>query len=115
MSHDPDQIIFEIPTAEEHAEHKEHDESAIVFMATFLALMVFFFIGAAIVEKFKPPVGHETGYTILLGMLISYLFWIKYGPAKEEAFKFSHEAFFNFYLPPVIFNSGFNMRKKKFF
>lgn len=109
--------ILEVPplSHEEHLVHEGHDESAHVFLATFIALMVFFFVGAGIVEKFKPAVGHETGTTILLGMLCSYCFWQMYGTSKAKAFTFSHEAFFDFYLPPVIFNSGFNMRKKKFF
>lgn len=66
-------------------------------------------------ETYKPKIGHETGATILLGMIISYIFWLSYGNAQNETFKFSQTAFFEFFLPPVIFNSGYNMRKKKFF
>jgi NhaP-type Na+/H+ or K+/H+ antiporter len=37
---------------------------------------------------------------------------------KDEhiaTFKFSEIVFFDFLLPPIIFNSGYNMRQKKFF
>lgn len=75
--------------------HKEgHDESHLIFLASFIALMVCFFVGQGAVEKYKPAVGHETGATIVLGMLCSVVFWYMYGSSKEQAFKFSHEAFF---------------------
>ena len=48
-------------------------------------------------------------------MAIALMFWFMYDNHKKEQFEFSASAFFNFFLPPVIFNSGFNMRKKKFF
>jgi solute carrier family 9 (sodium/hydrogen exchanger), member 6/7 len=84
-------------------------------LVVFLFLMFFFYVGAAIIEKYKPKVGHETGATIILGMLISYIFWIVYGNTQRKNFEFSQTVFFEFFLPPVIFNSGYNMRKKKFF
>jgi solute carrier family 9 (sodium/hydrogen exchanger), member 6/7 len=30
-------------------------------------------------------------------------------------YTFKQSIFFDFFLPPIIFNSGFNMRRKKFF
>lgn len=69
---------------------KHHDNHAqTYFLVSFIFLMLFFYFGAAIMERYKPRVGHETGATIALGMLISYLFWIKYGNDMREGFKFS--------------------------
>jgi NhaP-type Na+/H+ or K+/H+ antiporter len=99
-----------------HGSHEANDEHAkTLFLMAFIFLMLFFFVGAAIVEKHKPVVGHETGVTIFVGMIISYLFWLGYGNEQRHAFQFSQTAFFEFFLPPVIFNSGYTMRKKKFF
>jgi len=102
------------PMAEVYEEHHDHEAST-VFLVVFLFLMFFFYVGAAIIEKYKPKVGHETGATIILGMLISYIFWMVYGNTQRKNFEFSQTVFFEFFLPPVIFNSGYNMRKKKFF
>lgn len=77
--------------------------------------MLFFFVCSAIIEKYKPKIGHETGLTIILGIVISLIIFACVGDKVEESFKFSQGLFFNFFLPPIIFNSGFNMRKKKFF
>jgi sodium/hydrogen exchanger-like protein 6/7/sodium/hydrogen exchanger 8 len=86
-----------------------------VFITVFLLLTFLFFIFMSLIEKYKPKVGHETGITILLGMGASYLFWLYYGNERQRGFQFSANVFFEFFLPPVIFNSGYNLRKKQFF
>jgi len=50
-----------------------------------------------------------------LGIVLSFLLWFTLGESHVKQFEFSHEVFFNFFLPPIIFNSGYNMRKRKFF
>jgi sodium/hydrogen exchanger-like protein 6/7/sodium/hydrogen exchanger 8 len=55
--------------------------------------------------------------TILLGLVWS-VFWYYYAGHSEgilKTFEFSHSAFFDFLLPPIIYNSGFNMKRKSFF
>lgn len=77
--------------------------------------MLFFFVGSAIIEKLKPRYGHETGYTIIFGVVISLIIYASVNDRVANTFQFSSNLFFNFFLPPIIFNSGFTMRKKKFF
>lgn len=38
-----------------------------------------------------------------------------FGHARSDVYKFKQDLFFDFLLPPIILNSGFNMRRKKFF
>ncbi len=58
------------------------EEKHVIFLACFLAIMVIFFLWATFFEKYKPKVGHETGTTILLGMFISWLFWLAFGDSN---------------------------------
>ena len=79
------------------------------------AMMVLFFIGAGIVEKYKPPVCHETGLVLLCGIAFSFIYYAAKGSSERDVFRFSQGVFFDFFLPPIIINSGYNMRRKKFF
>jgi len=81
----------------------------------FSVLMMFFFFGCALIEKYKPKYGHETGYTIILGIIFSLILYAIEGDSLADTFQFKQGLFFNIFLPPIIFNSGFNMQKKMFF
>lgn len=37
--------------------------------------MMFFFVVAALVEKHKPQFGHQTGATVVLGIIWSFTFY----------------------------------------
>jgi len=62
------QLLQEIPVV-------ESETDKIIFLVTFTFMILFFFIVGAIGEKYKPKVGHETTYTVLLGLLISLILW----------------------------------------
>ena len=77
--------------------------------------MLFFFVMSAIIEKYKPQYGHETCATIVVGVFISLILYASLGTSAAGRFQFKPNVFFNFFLPPIIFNSGFTMHKKMFF
>ena len=93
----------------------EKDKQDAAFILTMLFLMMIFFFGAGVMEKYKPSFGHETGVVVLAGVIFSVIFWYTKGEEDIETFKFSETVFFDFFLPPIIFNSGYNMRRTKFF
>jgi len=59
--------------------------------------------------------GHEASLVTLIGFGVSFAF--QYAGQKEflQLMKFSDDLFFYFCLPPIVFSSGFNMQRKKFF
>ena len=85
-----------------------------VFYVTFMCMMLFFFMVAALSEKYKPSIGHETSYTIILGIVLSVILWFctRDGSTLAADFKFSPSFFLDFILPPLIFNFGYTKNAK---
>ena len=85
------------------------------FYCVLFLIMTFFFVIAACNERFKFKCGHQTSFTIILGVVVALILWLAFGEKRTEIYKFKQDFFFDFLLPPIILNSGFNMRRKKFF
>ena len=60
------------PGEESHSEKEEEQGLQIIFMV-FLAMLIFYTVVGLYMEKVKPPIGHETGVIVLLGMSISFV------------------------------------------
>lgn len=58
------------------------------FYLVLFLVMLFFFVMAACNEKYKPPVGHQTSYTIIFGVIISVILWFSFGDKRVEIYKF---------------------------
>jgi NhaP-type Na+/H+ or K+/H+ antiporter len=92
-------------------------DSKTYFVFTFMFFLLFFYFMAAIFEKYKPNIGHETALAVIFGVIWSVGFYYIYGANQNltEAYSFNDALFFDLILPPIIFNSGFSMKRKKFF
>ena len=92
--------------------------SALIFsidtLIIFALLMLYIFAGT-FVETKKPIFGHEAGLVILVGVIISYFVKSSNHVDLAELLTFEPDFFFYFCLPPIIFASGYNMKRKKFF
>lgn len=80
-----------------------------------MAVLIFYMFFGSLLEKYHCVVGHEAGLVILFGMFISLM---AYSMGYEDLSKlvtFDENFFFYFCLPPIVFASGYNMKRKKFF
>ena len=91
----------------------------IFIMILLLFLSIFFVIEAYIAHK-QFIIGHTTSIIVILGIIVSYSirqYAIYDGDSISmfESLRFNDELFFDLIVPIIIFPSGYNMRRKKFF
>ncbi len=77
-------ILQDEPIPEEEDEEVEKMEFYTVLFLT----MLFFFVMAAMNERYKPKCGHQTSFTIILGVCISLILWLSFGNDRVEIYKF---------------------------
>ncbi|KAG0029349.1 monovalent cation:H+ antiporter, CPA1 (nhx1) [Podila clonocystis] len=58
---------------------------------------------------------HETVISIMTGMIIGFIIRISPGTMVQDMVTFRHTYFFNLLLPPIILNSGYEMKQARFF
>lgn len=80
-----------------------------------VALLIIYVVAGTYMEHRHCPFGHETGIAIILGFLISMTAYLVGKEEFVDGWSFSGDIFFYLCLPPIIFTSGFNMRRKRFF
>ena len=79
-----------------------------------MVLLFYMFVGS-ILEKYHCKIGHEAGLVIIFGMIVSYLAFQSGHTDLNKMVTFDENFFFYFCLPPIVFASGYNMKRKKFF
>lgn len=87
---------------------------SVVALIIFVLLAMYVVIGSFMEHK-KFVIGHETGVAIVAGLIISSIAWATDYKDLNENLAFNGNVFFYLCLPPIIFASGFNMRRKRFF
>ena len=90
-----------------------------VFYLVILLFLGLFFIVESFIEKKNCGFGHTTGVIVMFGILVSYILHIFHNEVEGEQImedlQFEKDVFFDLILPLIIFPSGYNMRRKKFF
>ena len=92
----------------------ESEQITIGGIAICLLLMIYSFFGL-LIEKKKPVCGHEASVVVILGMIFSYIGYLFHENKFMHLVTFDSDFFFFFCLPPIVFSSGFNMRRKVFY
>lgn len=85
---------------------------------TCIVLFIFLLLGYITIGSWMETkhfsVGHETGVIIIIGIIISILMELWTGN-NLKIISWSNEIFFFVLLPLIIFATGYNMRREKFF
>lgn len=80
------------------------------------ALLLMYVIGGGFMEHKKFIIGHETSIALILGLIISaFIHFLSSDHGSSWEISFDPEVLFYVCLPPIIFASGFNMRRRRFF
>lgn len=83
-----------------------------------LFMLVIFIAAAQVIERKKLKIGHETGVVMLAGLAISLVMYMSPSNSSNDFIRlveFDEKIFFYIILPPILFASGYNMYRKKFF
>jgi NhaP-type Na+/H+ or K+/H+ antiporter len=81
--------------------------------AFFFILLILYVVLGGLMEHKHVRFGHETGVALLAGLIIS--FFLHFFAGTNADVEFDNTVFFYVCLPPIIFASGFNMRRRRFF
>ncbi len=93
--------------------HETESDTKGLFILFAIMLTLYSLIGSYM-EKRKPPIFHETGIIILIGITVSYIIHFQWYN-HDYWFEFPKYLFFEVLLPLIILASGYNMKRKKFF
>jgi Sodium/hydrogen exchanger family len=95
---------------------EEPDEITVSFnLLLVTALLIICFLTAYALRQSGFIYFHESGSAIIYGVFFGSLVRLFSTHAIEDMVRFDSEDFFLFLLPPIIFESGYNMRRRHFF
>jgi len=88
----PDDVLYCVEPLKLAAEQIDYsvdeDSTTTYFWMLFGVMMMFYFFGCAYMERYKPAYGHETGATIILGVILSLILYAIQGDSLATTFHF---------------------------
>ena len=126
MQNYKDSVLTEFGNSDGGASHHQEHLFKLLGLIGFMVLLILYITIGSYMEVRKFAFGHETGVIIILGALCSIAVYSilifgdqeTFKEASEnvaDSFKFPNEIFFEVLLPLIIFATGYNMRRQKFF
>ncbi|KAI8593568.1 Sodium/hydrogen exchanger family-domain-containing protein [Geranomyces variabilis] len=107
------------PALPDHGEDEKEEKDAIWATGALLIYVSMLFVILLVsyyLQVKRIRVIHETVVSIVLGLVIGLIvFLTPSGDSLSEMVTFNSKYFFNLLLPPIILNSGYDMKRKNFF
>ena len=103
--------FLQSPVKVGEGEEEEGGVPAVVQLIIVVSIMTMFVIVETYHEHKKFKFGHAASLVMLIGLIMSvfvFIFGIETGG-------FSETAIFDYAIPIIVFNDGYNMRKQRFF
>ena len=88
------------------------DKAEYIAYILLLSIMLVYVTVGTCLEKKGCGFGHETGVVILVGLAIGTIF---YALGKQVSTEFNPKVLFDFGLPFILYTSGYNMRRRRFY
>lgn len=91
-----------------HVPHSElYDAWALLILAFLLLLTLF---SAYVIKRHRISYLHETVLSVVLGLIVGGVVKVLPGDQVQDLITFDPRWFFNLLLPPILLNSGYEMR-----
>ena len=103
--------FFQNPFKVGEGEEEEGGIPEVVQLIIVVAIMTMFVVVETYHEHKKFKFGHAASLVMLIGLILS-VFVLIFG---FETGSFSETAIFDYAIPIIVFNDGYNMRKQRFF
>ncbi|KAJ7042929.1 sodium/hydrogen exchanger [Mycena alexandri] len=101
------------PTAAPVPEEEEYYSSWSLFLVCLLLILSLWTSYYLQIKRIRAV--HETGVSIFAGMAVGLIVRLAPGTMIREMLTFKHTLFFNLLLPPIILNSGYELKQENFF
>ncbi|KNC97506.1 sodium/hydrogen exchanger 3 [Spizellomyces punctatus DAOM BR117] len=92
--------------------HPNDDKWATGALLIYVSLLFVILLTSYYLQSKKIRFIHETVVSIVLGLMVGLV--VRLTPFSSTV-TFNHKYFFNLLLPPIILNSGYDMKRKNFF